>query len=55
MLRPITEAMVNTTAEAIGPALADLRDRFLGKIRPADEVANPRLDEELSRKIEHEV
>lgn len=49
VLRPITEAMVDTTPEAVSPTLAEVRDRFASRIQPAVEQANDRLDEELSK------
>lgn len=55
VLRPIAEAMVDTTAEALAPTLVELRDRFSGRIGQAVETANERLDEELSRKTETQV
>jgi hypothetical protein len=55
VLRPVTEAMVDTTPEATAPTLVELRDRFLGRIRQAEETANDRLDEELSRTTENAV
>jgi hypothetical protein len=55
VLRPIAEAMVDTTAEALAPTLVELRDRFSGRIGQAVDLANDRLDEELSRKTETQV
>lgn len=49
VLRPIAEAMIDTTAEAISPTLVALRDGFASRIREAEEAANDHLDEELSR------
>lgn len=55
VLRPITDAMVDTTAEAVSPTLAAIRDRFGSLIHQAEEVSNDRLDEELSKTPEREV
>ncbi|MCA9627282.1 MAG: BREX system P-loop protein BrxC [Myxococcales bacterium] len=49
VLRPIAEAMVDTTPEAIAPTLAEVRDRFRSRIDRAEELANDRLDDELSK------
>ncbi len=55
VLRPIAEATVDTTAEAMAPTLVELRDRFTGRIGQAVDLANERLDEELSRKTDTQV
>lgn len=55
VLRPIAEAMVDTTPEAISPTLVEVRDRFASRIHHAEETANDRLDEELSKKTESQV
>ncbi len=55
VLRPITEVMVDTTAEAMSPTLVEVRDRFASRIGPAEEMANDRLDDELSKKSEKQV
>jgi hypothetical protein len=55
VLRPIAEIMVDTTAEAISPALVEVRDRFASRIQHAAETANDRLDEELSKKTDNQV
>ena len=55
VLRPIAEVMVDTTPEAISPTLVEVRDRFASRIHHAEEQANDRLDEELSRKTESQV
>jgi hypothetical protein len=39
VLRPITEAQVDTTAEAISPTLVEVRDRFTSRIRQAEDTA----------------
>jgi hypothetical protein len=52
VLRPITEAQVDTTAEAISPTLAEVRDRFTSRIRQAEDAANDLLDEELAKRSE---
>jgi hypothetical protein len=55
VLRPIGDAVVATTADAVAPTLVELRDRFAANINQAVELANERLDEELSRKTETQV
>lgn len=55
VLRPIGEALIDTTAAAIAPTLIELRDRFASRIGQAAEAANDRLDEALSRKTEKQV
>jgi hypothetical protein len=49
VLRPISEVMVDTTADAVAPSIIEVRDRFASRIRQAEEAANDRLDEELSK------
>lgn len=53
--RPIAEALVDTTPEALSPTLVEVRDRFASRIQPAEALANDRLDEELSKKTERQV
>ncbi|MBK8256776.1 MAG: BREX system P-loop protein BrxC [Polyangiaceae bacterium] len=55
VLRPIAEATVDTAAEAISPTLVEVRDRFSSRIHKAEELANDRLDEELSKKTESQI
>jgi len=55
VLRPIGEAMVDTTPDAIAPTLSEVRDRFQGRISHAEELANDRLDEMLSKIKDGEV
>lgn len=55
ILRPIADALVDTTAEAISPSLVEIRDRFASRIAHAEEQANDRLDEELSRQTDYQV
>ena len=49
VLRPIAETLVDTTADAISPTLVEVRDRFASRIHRAEELANDRLDDELSK------
>jgi hypothetical protein len=49
VLRPITDAAVETTPTAVFPTLVDLRDRHATQLSQAEETANDRLDDELSR------
>ncbi len=48
VLRPITEAMIDTTADAIAPPLVDLRDRFPVRLHQAEDGAPDRLDDKLA-------
>lgn len=48
VLRPFAEALFDTTAEAVAPTLAELRDRFPGRLARAEELANDRLEEKLA-------
>ncbi len=48
VLRPITEALWDTSADALAPRLDQLRDGFARRMEAAEETANERLDEELS-------
>jgi hypothetical protein len=48
VLRPIAEAMTNTTDDAVAPSLAALKDPFLLALHRAEDEANERLDELLS-------
>ncbi len=49
VLRPVTEAMWETTPEAIAPRLEQLRDGFSTRLTRAKEEANDRLDQERQR------
>jgi len=49
VLRPITEAMWETTPEAIAPRLEQLRDGFSARLMRAKEEANDRLDQERQK------
>lgn len=55
ILRPISDLLVDTTPEAVSPPLVELRDRFASRIHTAEEMANDRLDEELSKRAEAQV
>jgi hypothetical protein len=55
VLRPIAEIMVDTTPEAISPTLVEVRDGFASRIQHSEELANDRLDEELSKKTDSQV
>ena len=48
VLRPLAQALTDTTAEAIAPELVDLKDPFLLRLQRAEDEANGRLDEILS-------
>lgn len=49
VLRPITEALFDTTGEAIAPTLVELRDGFVRRLREAEERANDLVDDLLAR------
>lgn len=62
VLRPLAQAMTDTTAEAIAPPLSALEDVFLVRLLRAEVDANERLDDILSegarpqvRKVDHEL
>lgn len=55
VLRPIAEVTIDTTPEAVAPALVEVRDRFASRIHAAEEEANERLDAELSREPDLQV
>jgi hypothetical protein len=48
VLRPIAEALINTSEEAVSPRLVELRDRVRHALATAEEEANARLDQILS-------
>lgn len=52
VLKPISEALVDTTAEALAPTLVEVRDRFASRIAAAEELAVDRLDDERSKGAE---
>lgn len=52
VLRPIAEAMTQTTMDEVMPTLRALEDRFLRALQEADEEANARLDEILNQQPE---
>jgi hypothetical protein len=55
VLRPIAEILVDTTPDAVSPTLVEVRDGFASRIHHAEELANERLDEELSAKPDSQV
>lgn len=55
VLRPIADAMVDTTAEAVSPTLVEVRDRFGSRIRQAEDTSNDLLDEELAKRTDRPV
>ena len=55
VLRPITEALWDTTPEALAPRLEQLRDGFPGRLARAKEEANDRLDQERNKRVERPV
>ena len=55
VLRPIAELVLDTTPEAVSPTLVELRDRFASRIHAVEELVNDRLDDELSKKPDHQV
>ena len=48
VLRPLVQAVSATSAEAVAPALVDLKDPFLVRLRRAEDEANDTLDAILS-------
>jgi hypothetical protein len=48
VLRPIAEAVFDTTADAVAPSLADMQARFPQRLTQGEEAANERLDQLLS-------
>jgi hypothetical protein len=48
VMRPLALAMTDTPADAIAPALRELKDPFLLRLRDAEDDANRRLDDLLS-------
>ena len=48
VLRPISDATTDTTAEAVAPPLRDLKDPFTVRLQAAEDEANRLLDEYLS-------
>ncbi len=55
VLRPIAEAVVDTTPDAVAPTLVEVRDRFASRIAKAEELANDRLDEELGKRNDAQI
>ena len=49
VLKPILEAQIDTTPEAVSPTLVVLRETFASRIGPAEELARDRLDEERNK------
>jgi hypothetical protein len=49
VLKPILDAQVDTTSEAVSPTLLVLRASFASRIGPAEELARDLLDEERSK------
>jgi hypothetical protein len=49
VLRPILDARVDTTPDAVSPTLVVLRETFASRIGPAEEQARDRLDEERNK------
>ncbi len=55
VLRPITEALCDTTPEAVQPTLESLWDSVAARLREAEEEANGRLDDLLARITKQQV
>ena len=49
VLRPLSEALTDTTADAVAPSLVALKDPFLLLLRRAEDKADEILDEFLSQ------
>jgi hypothetical protein len=55
VLRPVAEALFDTTADAVAPALADLQARFPQRLAAAEELAQERLDDAIAKLTESQV
>ena len=55
VLRPIAEALFDTTPEAVAPSLTDMQARFPQRLVAGEETANDRLDAILSSLTEGQV
>ena len=55
VLKPILDAVADTTADAVSPTLRVLRDMFAGRIAAAEEEARDRLDAERNKGTEVKV
>jgi hypothetical protein len=55
VLRPITEALYDTTPEALHPTLVQLRDTVAARLREAEHEANDRLDSILAQTTQTQV
>jgi hypothetical protein len=55
VLRPIAEALFDTTPEAVAPTVADLQARFPPRLTAGEEAANDRLDAVLSELAQGQV
>ena len=49
VLRPLSQAIWDTTDDAVAPSLAQLRDQFPARLRAAEEESNELLDRELEK------
>ena len=54
-MRPITEALYDTTPEALHPTLVQLRDTVTARLRDAEHEANDRLDSILAQTTQTQV
>jgi len=55
VLRPLTEAVITTSEDALFPSLVELRDQFPTALANAEEQAHERLDKVLSSSTKTEV
>jgi hypothetical protein len=55
VLRPVLEAMINTSAAACYPALVELRDTATLRLQASEKVANRYLDDALSEETDEQV
>ncbi|MBN2191668.1 MAG: BREX system P-loop protein BrxC, partial [Polyangiaceae bacterium] len=55
VLKPILDAPIDTSPEAVSPTLVVLRESFQSRIGPAEELARDRLDEERNRVTEQKI
>jgi hypothetical protein len=55
VLRPIAEALYDTTPEAVAPSLPEISSRFPKRLADAEDTANDQLDELLAKLTEAQV
>lgn len=55
VLKPILDAQIDTTPEAVSPTLLGLKETFASRLGPAEELARDRLDDERNKSTEKKV